>query len=84
MGEQAAEYGRRFSEAVATELRAQRGRVQITFDELADLTGLNKKTVINYLNNRREIPLPAFLDLCQALRVDPRAIFAAAEDHVKQ
>jgi len=68
-----------FATAVAAELRAQRGRARVTVDALAERTGLAKSTVLNYLNNRRDIPMSAFLDLCTALDVNPREIFAAAE-----
>lgn len=76
-------YGDAFNAAIAAELRAQRARVQITIDELVGATGFAKTTVLNYLNNKRDIPVPAFTELCVALKADPRAIFDAAEKAVE-
>lgn len=78
------DYGDTFSKAVAAELRAQRARVQITFDQLAADTGLAKTTVLNYLNGKRDIPMAAFGDLCRALHVSQVAIFEAAQIALKQ
>jgi transcriptional regulator with XRE-family HTH domain len=78
------EYGDKFNMAVASELRAQRARVQITFDELAERTGLAKNTVLNYLNGKRAIPMPAFAELCRALDISQRVIFETAKIIAKQ
>lgn len=78
------EYGDAFNAAVAAELRAQRGRVRVTFDQLAERTGLAKTTVLNYLNGKRDIPMDAFADLCRALDVPQRVIFAAAQETFEQ
>ena len=77
------EYGDLFNEAVATELRAQRARVRVTYDELTRMAGLAKSTLINYLEGRRDIPLPAFADICRALSVDQREVFAAAQQSIE-
>lgn len=77
------EYGDRFNLAVAAELRAQRGRTKITFDELVDATGLAKTTVLNYFNGKRDIPMPAFADICRALGITQHEIFIAAEKTVE-
>ena len=74
------DYGDAFGAAVAAELRAQRARKRITFDALASKTGMAKSTVLNYLNGKRDIPVPAFFELCAALDIDPGVIFTAAED----
>jgi transcriptional regulator with XRE-family HTH domain len=78
------EYGDAFNAAVAAELRAQRGRARVTFDQLSNSTGLAKTTVLNYLNGRREIPMSAFADLCRALGTSQRAIFEAAQQAFDQ
>lgn len=78
------DYGDAFSAAIAAELRAQRARVQVTFDALADKTGLAKTTVMNYLNGRREIPVPAFTELCRALGANPHVLFDAAQKAVEK
>lgn len=78
------EYGDAFNAAVAAELRAQRARVRVTYDALVVRTGLAKTTLINYLEGRRDIPLPAFADICRALSVDQREVFGAAQQAVEQ
>jgi len=74
------DYGIQFNAAVAAELRGQRGKVRMTVDTLAQTTGYAKSTVLNYLNGKRDIPLPALSELCQALGVSPIAIFERAEN----
>lgn len=77
-------YGDQFNSAVAAELRAERGRKQVTIDALVNLTGLSKSAVLNYMNGKRDIPTPAFVELCRALGVSPRLIFERAEETVEQ
>lgn len=77
-------YGDTFNGAVAAELRAERGRKKVTIDSLVGKTGLSKSAVLNYLNNKREIPTPAFVELCHALDVSPRLIFERAEQSLEQ
>ncbi len=76
-------YGDSFNAAVAAELRAERGRTMITIDALVENTGLSKSAVLNYLNNKRDIPTPAFVELCRALGISPRVIFERAEESVQ-
>lgn len=73
-------YGESFNLAVAAELRAQRGRVQKTIEELVRETGLSKSAVLNYLNGKRDIPTQALVELARALDVSPRVIFERAEE----
>lgn len=75
-------YGDNFNAAVAAELRGQRAKARITVDALVAKTGYAKTTVLNYLNGKRDIPLPALAELCRALDVDPRLIFELAEKSV--
>ncbi len=75
-------YGDNFNAAVAAELRGERAKARITIDALVASTGYAKTTVLNYLNGKRDIPLPALAELCRALGVDPRTIFERAEQSV--
>lgn len=72
-------YGDAFNAAVAAELRGQRAKTRMTVDALAASTGYAKTTVLNYLNGKRDIPLPALAELCSALRIEPRVVFERAE-----
>ena len=78
------EYGEQFNAAVAAELRAERARVGTSYDELVRLSGLAKSSVQRYLSGKRDIPLPALLDLCRALNISPRVIFDRAYESVEQ
>lgn len=72
-------YGKRFSEAVSAELRAERARTNQTVASIVETTGLAKSTVLYYLNGKRDIPTTSFVDLCRALGVSPIVIFERAE-----
>lgn len=76
------EYGDRFNTAVAAELRAERARKGTTYAALIADTGIAQSTLQRYLKGERDIPLPAFQDLCLALGVSPRIIFERAEQAI--
>ncbi len=78
------DYGDAFNQAVGAELRAQRGRKKLTIADLVTATGLSKSAVLNYLNGIRDIPVPAYMELCLALGVSPTLIFDRAEDATKE
>ncbi len=73
------EYGEIFSQLVAAELRAERGRKKITIDSLVKATGVSKSAVLNYLNGKRDAPTSALVALARALSVDPHELFIRAE-----
>lgn len=73
------DFGDEFNAAVAAELRAQRGRTKLTIDSLATRTGLSKSAVLNYLNAKRDIPMPAFHSLTSALGISPASVMEFAE-----
>ena len=77
------EYADAFNEAVAAELRAQRGRQQITINEIVTTTGLSKSAVLNYMNGKRDIPVPALMDICRALGISAGVIFDRAEQAIQ-
>lgn len=73
------DYGKRFNAAVAAELRAQRARVQMTFEQLAESAGISKISAIRYLNGQRPIPIPELAALARALDTSaPRVLDDAA------
>lgn len=69
-----------FAAAVAAELRAERSRQQISYDAIVEATGLSKSAVLRYLKGERDIPLPAFFALCDAIGLSPTLIFERAEE----
>lgn len=77
-------YGDRFNAALAEELRAQRGRLGMTFAEIEKLSGVPSSTAARYLSGGREIPVPAFIALCAALNLSPIAMFELAENSTQK
>lgn len=77
-------FGEAFNEAVAAELRAERGRKKVTIEQLVKEAGLSRSAVLNYLNGKRDIPTPALVEISRALDVDPRLIFERAQVTVKE
>lgn len=73
------DYGDRFNAAVAAELRAERARKGITYAAIIASTGIAQSTLQRYFKGERDIPLPAYQDLCRALGVSPRLVFERAE-----
>lgn len=76
-------YGDKFNSAIAGELRAQRARISMTIDELVEKSGISKSAVLYYLNEKRQIPMPAFYELCTALAADPVELFMAAQKQIQ-
>ena len=76
--------GDEFNAAVAAELRAKRGRTKMTIDTIVRATGLSKSAVLNYLNAKRDIPMPAFHALASALGVSPSAVMELADRAVME
>lgn len=74
------EYADRFNAALAAELRAQRARKKMTYDEIAEKVGFSKVTVLRYLNEQREMGMTSFVDLCLALDADPEELFRIAQE----
>lgn len=77
-------YGDKFNSAIAGELRAQRARISMTVAQLVEKSGISKSAVLSYLNDNRQIPMPAFFELCAALEADPAELFAVAQKQVEQ
>lgn len=78
------DYAEAFAAAVAAELRAQRARSRLPIAALVDRTGLSRTGVLNYLNGKRDIPLPTYLALCAAMEADPVKIFDVAQQSLKE
>lgn len=76
--------GDKFNSAIAGELRAQRARISMTIEQLVQKSGISKSAVLYYLNEKRQIPIPAFLELCAALGADPVELFTAAKKQVEE
>ena len=62
----------------AAELRAQRARLEMTYDELAARAGLSKPAVMGALKGRQAIAMENYFALCRALEIDGVRLFAEA------
>lgn len=73
--------GKKYAEAIAAELRAERAAKtpRLTVEALGERAGLHKQTLLRYLNGTRDIPMPVFYDLAQALGVNPIELVERAE-----
>ena len=76
--------GNEFNDAVAAELRAERGAKRLTVDQLANNAGMVKGTLLRYLNGQREIPIPALYHISKALGVEPQEVMDRASRRVDQ
>ncbi|NYF16029.1 transcriptional regulator with XRE-family HTH domain [Microbacterium sp. AK009] len=72
-----------YAQAIAAELRAERARQMLTFNELVERTGISKSAVLNYLNGKRDIPLRALASICLVLGVQPSVIAERAENTLR-
>jgi transcriptional regulator with XRE-family HTH domain len=70
----------RITQAIAAELRAARGRKNITRDELADRSGVSRSSVFRIENAEREVKMTQLYALCEALGVSPSALLQAAQE----
>lgn len=73
-----------FARAVADELRAERAKKNMTIADVVAAAGLSKSAVLHYLNGQRDIPIPALVALCSALRISPTVIFERAEESAQE
>ena len=56
---------------IAGELRAQRGRLGYTLDELAAKSGVSRSTIDRALKGQTALAVEAFIPICGALGLDP-------------
>lgn len=68
--------------AIAGELRAERSRQRITYDQLAERTGIGRRTLIRIINGERAINMATLEAICEAFAVPPSAVIAAAQRHL--
>lgn len=69
------------SQSIAAQLRATVAVKGILKKDLAEQSGLAVNTLSRYLNGHRDIPVSAFMQICQALELDPGTVLdEAAKD----
>ncbi|MDR6868936.1 transcriptional regulator with XRE-family HTH domain [Microbacterium resistens] len=61
--------GKRESQAVAAQIRAERAAGRMTIDELSQASGVPRQTLVRYLKGSRDIPIPTFYAIAEGLGV---------------
>ena len=72
------------TEAVAAELRAERAAARLTVEELADLSGVHRGTLLRYLNAKRDIPVSTLVQIAEGLGVPAHLILERASERMSE
>lgn len=78
------EYGERFTQALAAELRAQKARHKASDEQIGEAIGVHRVSVSRYLTGERPIPMVVFADMCDFLRVSPSKVIGDAEQQARR
>ncbi|TFD27474.1 helix-turn-helix domain-containing protein [Cryobacterium cryoconiti] len=73
------DYGQRFNEAVAAQLRAERAAKGMTIDQLVAVSGISKSQVLRLVHGKRDIDMRDIASLTQALGLDPVTLISRAQ-----
>lgn len=68
-----------YTAAFAAELRAERARKQIQFDDIAAKTGINKRTLFRLFDGERDLRAKHLILIADALGVDAQDIITRVE-----
>ncbi|MDE5640989.1 helix-turn-helix domain-containing protein [Bifidobacterium castoris] len=79
-----AEYGERFAQALAAELRAQKARRKVSDEQIGEAIGAHRVSVSRYLTGERPIPMVVFADMCDFLGVSPSKVIDDAEQQARR
>lgn len=78
------EYAAALRVALATELYEMRAAKDVTYDALAEQSGINRRTLIRMLQGEASIDVAELYRICRVLVLDPRTVLAAAERRVQR
>lgn len=76
------DHGKGLNGAIAGELRAERSRKRVTFDELHERTDISRRSLIRLLNGERAINMASLESICRALKVSPSDVIARAQEQL--
>lgn len=76
-------YATQYRDALTAELRAAREENGVTFDQIADYTGLQKKQVHRHLQGERDIPFTRLKAIADAIGCDLGVIMVKVEERLK-
>lgn len=72
-------YGTEIQQAIAVQIKAEMAASGLKQADLIKATGIVGSTLSRYLNAGRDIPLPVFVDICQALGLPINELVARAQ-----
>lgn len=72
----------RFAQLIGLELKAEFARKEISQGDVADKLGHSRSGYSRWLNAKPSMPLEAFLNTCELIGADPRAIMDAAYERL--
>lgn len=67
-----------FNAAVSAVLRAERAAHQLTYDQLAQDSGIVRVTLVRILNNKRSMTVTQLFQLSKAFKLAPQEIIRMA------
>ena len=71
-----------YNDALAALLRGRKAELNLTYQELADATGVNLRTIKRLFDGQRSIMFGNFIKFCAALGLDPGETVDAVEARV--
>jgi len=72
----------RFVDIVGEDLREAIHESELTITGIALAVGIERATLSRYLNGTRVLPLSTYIDICEAVAIDPHAIIDQAYDRL--
>jgi len=72
-------YGTEIQKAITVQIKAEMAAKDWKQSDLVRATGIVNSTLSRYLSAGRDIPLPAFVDICQALGLSINELVARAQ-----
>lgn len=72
-------YGTEIQKAIAIQIKAEMAAKDWKQADLSKATGIVGSTLSRYLSAGRDIPLPVFVDICQALGLSMNELIARAQ-----
>jgi DNA-binding Xre family transcriptional regulator len=72
-------YGTDIQSAIAIQVKAEMAAKDWKQSDLANVSGIPTSTLHRYLSGSRDIPLPVFVDICQALGLSITELVARAQ-----
>lgn len=73
----------RINRRVSERLRSAAFERRVTQASIAQRAKLSRSAVNEYLNGHKDMPFPAFLDICAAVGLDPHVLLSEVQDELR-